>query len=153
MKPDHCSPVLTAGLAQVLHLPVFEHDHTSTMNMASLQNIKSNPNRSSHRLVACHLRRAGSQCWPSPPNSLAGSTLGATGSWGGNPEQHHHRHHFLYCDSHDHQAIMACSRILKTTVWATTQRQTNNCNLLCQPIISPFWLFGWCGILQNWTSS
>ena len=90
---------------------------------ASLQNIKNNPNRSSHRLCACHLRRAGSQCWPSPPNSLAGSTLGATGSWGGNPEQHRYRHHFLHCDSHDHQAIMACSRILKTTVWATTSDQ------------------------------
>ena len=33
MKPDHYSPVLTAGLAQVLHLPVFEHDDTSVINM------------------------------------------------------------------------------------------------------------------------
>ena len=33
MKPDHYSPVLTAGLTQVLHLPVFEHDDTSTINM------------------------------------------------------------------------------------------------------------------------
>ena len=63
---------------------------------------------------------------------------------GGKYPEHRHRHHFLHCDSHDHQAIMACSRILKTTVWATTSDQQLQFALPAHFItLSVIWMVLW----------